>query len=307
MNGPITEHRAGFGPGLTAITRHDDPHEPTGLGLAVLKLAAGENYREVTAAESAFLLMAGTVTAIVNYKIGRQSGFAQRSPRPPGEGMGVRESSDTENHVELDKVANRKSRLTRASLFDEAPSCVHMAAGVEVQLSAESPTEFTVYRTENRKRFEPRIFLPSDTADEQRGKGQVGGACLRLVRTIFDRNNSDANAQLVLGEVVTLPGRWSSYPPHHHPQPEIYHYRFAHPQGYGHAELGDAVFKVRGNDTIRILAGNDHPQCAAPGYPMYYSWVIRHLESNPYTVPEFTAEHHWTMDPAAVTWQPKDA
>lgn len=266
MNGPITEHRAGFGPGLTAITRHDDPHEPTGLGLAVLKLAAGENHREVTAVESAFLLMAGRVTA---------------------------------------SVANRKAQLTRASLFDDAPSCVHVAAGAEVQLSAESPTEFTVYRTANRKPFEPKIFLPADTADEPRGKGQVGGACLRLVRTIFDRRNSDANAELVLGEVITLPGRWSSYPPHHHAQPEIYHYRFAHPQGYGHAELGDAVFKVRGNDTIKILAGNDHAQCAAPGYPMYYSWVIRHLENNPYTVPEFTAEHRWTMEQNAALWRPK--
>ena len=74
--------------------------------------------------------------------------------------------------------------------------------------------------------------------------GQVGGACLRLVRTIFDRTNADPNAELVLGEVITLPGRWSSYPPHHHPQPEIYHYRFTHPQGYGHAELGEDVLLV---------------------------------------------------------------
>ena len=267
MSGPITEHRAGFSAGWTAITRYDDPHEPTGLGLAVLKLSAGENYREVTPVESAFLLMTGRVTVT---------------------------------------LADRSSQLARASLFDEGPSCVHVAAGAEVQLSAETPAELTVYRTGNRRTFDSRIFLPSDTVDEQRGKGQVGGACLRLVRTIFDRSNSDASAELVLGEVITLPGRWSSYPPHHHPQPEIYHYRFAHPQGYGHAELGDAVFKVRAHDTIKILAGNDHAQCAAPGYPMYYSWVIRHLQNNPYTVPEFTAEHRWTMQPDAALWHPKD-
>ena len=266
MNGPITEHRAGFGPGLTVVTRHDDPNEPTGLGLAVLKLAAGENYREVTPVETAFLLMSGSVTAA---------------------------------------AAKRNVKLTRASLFDDAPSCIHLAAGAEIKFSAESTAEFTLYRSANRKAFEPKIFLPADTADEPRGKGQVGGACLRLVRTIFDRHNSDANAELVLGEVITLPGRWSSYPPHHHAQPEIYHYRFAHPQGYGHAELGDAVFKVRGYDTIRILAGNDHAQCAAPGYPMYYSWVIRHLQGNPYTVPEFTPEHRWTMELDASLWQPK--
>jgi hypothetical protein len=40
---------------------------------------------------------------------------------------------------------------------------------------------------------------------------------------------------------------------------------------------------------------------------MYYSWVIRHLPDNPYTVPEFTAEHRWTMEPGAAIWKPKGA
>jgi 5-deoxy-glucuronate isomerase len=110
----------------------------------------------------------------------------------------------------------------------------------------------------------------------------------------------------VLGEVVTFPGGWSSYPPHHHAQHEIYHYRFTEPQGYGHAELGEQVVKVRQYDTIRIPAGLDHAQCAAPGYGMYYSWVIRHLPDNPYTVPEFTAEHAWTMQADAAFWRPPE-
>jgi 5-deoxy-glucuronate isomerase len=202
-------------------------------------------------------------------------------------------------------AGGRQAQLSRASLFDESPSCVHVPAGATVEIIAEVPTEWTVYRTANKKPFEPRLFFPQDTRDEPRGKGQVGGACLRLVRTLFDRTNSDANIELVLGEVITLPGRWSSYPPHHHAQPEIYHYRFDHPQGYGHAELGEQVFKVCANDTVRILEGRDHAQCAAPGYAMYYAWVIRHLEGNPYTVPEFTAEHRWTMDRDAGVWSPR--
>ena len=108
---------------------------------------------------------------------------------------------------------------------------------------------------------------------------------IAIVRTVFDRRNADPNAELVLGEVVTMPGRWSSYPPHHHPQPEIYHYRFTKPQGFGHAELGEQVLKVRQYDTVKILDGLDHAQCAAPGYGMYYAWVIRHLPDNPYGIP----------------------
>ena len=143
-------------------------------------------------------------------------------------------------------------------------------------------------------------------ANEPRGRGQVGGRALRYVRTIFDRTNSPPEVELVLGEVVTFPGGWSSYPPHHHPQHEIYHYRFTEPQGYGHAELGEEVVKVKQYDTIKIPAGLDHAQCAAPGYGMYYSWVIRHLPDKPYTVPEFTAEHAWTMQPDAAFWRPPE-
>jgi 5-deoxy-glucuronate isomerase len=134
----------------------------------------------------------------------------------------------------------------------------------------------------------------------------VGGACWRWVRTIFDDSISHPNAELVLGEVVNMPGRWSSYPPHHHPQPEIYHYRFSDPRGFGHAELGESVLRVRHGDTVKILDEQDHAQCAAPGYGMWYLWVIRHLPSERYTVPEFTTEHAWTMDPDAEVWCPKE-
>jgi 5-deoxy-glucuronate isomerase len=140
--------------------------------------------------------------------------------------------------------------------------------------------------------------------NEHRGEGQVAGRCLRFVRTIFDRSTSPDDAELVLGEVVTLPGGWSSYPPHHHRQPEIYHYRFTAPQGYGHAEVGEQVYKVGERDTVYIPPGLVHAQCAAPGYGMYYAWVIRHLPEDPYTVPDFIEEHAWTMEKDAPFWWP---
>ena len=71
-----------------------------------------------------------------------------------------------------------------------------------------------------------------------------------------------------------MPGRWSSYPPHHHPQPEIYHYRFTMPQGYGHRRDWRPVVKVRHMIRSEFRLGSIMRQCAAPGYGMYYSWVI---------------------------------
>jgi 5-deoxy-glucuronate isomerase len=62
---------------------------------------------------------------------------------------------------------------------------------------------------------------------------------------------------------------------------------------------------VKQYDTVKILDGNDHAQTAAPGYGMYYAWVIRHLPNNPYTVPEFTEAHRWTMAKDAAIWHPK--
>lgn len=258
----LTAHRRGFGPGLTEITRVDDG-DGAGIGVAVLRLAAGERAAWVAAHETAWLLMEG----------------------------------DLDVHL-----GPRCARWSRRSLFDEGPSCAHVSAGTELVLAARTDVELTRYTTASTRRFEPTLHDPGGVRAEHRGEGQVGGACHRVVRTIFDAANADPAADLVLGEVLTLPGRWSSYPPHHHAQPEIYHYRFTHPQGYGHAELGETVVKVRGYDTVKILGSCDHAQVAAPGYGMYYAWVIRHLPGQPYRAPTFTDEHRWVMEPGASTW-----
>jgi len=241
--------------------------EFSGLSVTSLILAHGECLAEETDVETAWLLMDGKLK---------------------GSAGGV------------------TFELERHSLFDESASCVHVSAGTRISIEAVARTELTVYQSPNRKEFPACVYTPADVPNEHRGKGQVAERCLRFVRTIFDGRNAPENAEMVLGEVVTLPGGWSSYPPHHHRQPEIYHYRFTEPQGYGHAELGDDVFKVSDRDTICIPPGLDHAQCAAPGYGMYYSWVIRHLPNDPYTIPDFTEAHAWTMNKDATFWWPAD-
>lgn len=261
----ISEHRGGFGPGRTEITRASE--DDAGIGLCVLRLAEGTVFDEEAETETAWLLMEGRARA---------------------------------------RAGGKERLLARASLFDDLPSCVHVGKGERVRFECLSAVELTVFTTPNEASFPPEIYLPDRVRNERRGKGRLNDASFRFVRTIFDGENAHPNAKLVLGEVVTLPGRWSSYPPHHHPQPEIYHYRFTHPEGYGHAELGEQVFKVRAYDTIKILGARDHAQCAAPGYGMYYAWVIRHLPEARYTVPEFTEAHRWTMTPGAKHWWPAD-
>jgi 5-deoxy-glucuronate isomerase len=197
-------------------------------------------------------------------------------------------------------------RVQRHSLFDEAPTTLHVDANTRLHVHAMSDTvEWAVIATQNAREFEPRVFRPEDIDPEYRGRGLAQDTCLRNVRLIFDRaRRPDSN--LVVGEVINYPGRWSSYPPHHHAQPELYHYRFTSPQGYGHGEVGERVFRVRQNDTLRIPGGNDHAQVAAPGYGMYYLWIVRHLRDAPYEGFTFAPGHEWLLQRDAPIWEPSE-
>ena len=109
---------------------------------------------------------------------------------------------------------------------------------------------------------------------------------------------------MILGEVINHPGKWSSYPPHDHAQSEIYHFRHFPNQGFGLSIQGQEVFVVRNGDTVTIPPNVVHPQCAAPGYAMYYIWMIPHLEDDRFGPHSrvFRPEHEWVMDAAAPVW-----
>lgn len=268
MSPYLIRNPEGFSYGYTALTKLDDTEHNTGIDFGILKLPAGEIFIETTALESAFLLIQGKCK------------LKTESPRP--------NAARPRDDEYLDQIGER------LSCFNEDPIVLHCPSKTNITIEAITDCEFAVSRVENAKSFPATIYTSENILEsEHRGKGLLNDTAYRIVRTVFDtRNNPDSN--LVLGEVITAPGRWSSYPPHHHHQPEIYHYRFTEPQGYGHAECGEDVFKVKQYDTYKILNQNDHAQAAAPGYGMYYIWVIRHLEGKPYHVPEFSEEHNWT-------------
>jgi 5-deoxy-glucuronate isomerase len=247
----------GFRPGLTVVTDLGDP-DGVALRFALLRLAPGERSRAVEPGlETAALLLSGAVRL----------------------------------HLDGARLLAR-----RADPFDDDPVCLHLSAHAHLEaIEAEESSEAALFQVRNLAHFPPMLFDASTMMErEERGQGLWEDCAWRVVRTIFDdRNRPEAN--LVLGEVLNRAGRWSSYPPHHHPQPELYHYRFERPEGYGHCELGEEVLKVRDGDTVRILDQQDHPQVAAPGYRMLYLWAIRHLPGQRYRVPEFTEEHRWLL------------
>jgi 5-deoxy-glucuronate isomerase len=257
-----------FPAGYNAVVRPGSRRtDAAGMGLefAVLRLRRGATHRETTREETVLVLLDGEIEV---------------------------------------RLGDAVYTGQRRSLFDEGPTTFHCGRGTVLQVRAiGGSAELAVVRAENARELPVRTYTPAETATEDRGAGLAQGACRRLVRTIFDYSTRPDSA-LVIGEVVNFPGRWSSYPGHHHAQPEVYHYRFTLPQGYGHAEIGDAVFKVRSGDTTTIPGGLDHAQVSAPGYGMYYLWIVRHLPRRPYQGFTFTREHTWLLDPKNQGWQP---
>ncbi len=271
MGAPMNQHliarRAPFPPGHTAITAIGETGYDTGIAFGILRLQAGERFERTLAHETAALLLDGRLSV---------------------------------------RAGDARAEAVRFSVFDDAPAALHAPRGTAISLEAVTACELALLEVENDRSFEPRIFdRASMVQNEHRGRGSLDDAAHRIVRTLFDTRNR-AEANLVLGEVVTLPDRWSSYPPHHHPQPELYHYRFAHPAGFGFSEVGEDVARLHHGCTLKIPPGADHAQVAAPGYAMYHLWAIRHLPGDPYITPEFTPAHRWLLEPGVDVWRPKE-
>jgi 5-deoxy-glucuronate isomerase len=203
----------------------------------------------------------------------------------------------------------QRADVSRPDLFDHSPWCLSVPARSRIVINAGGEgAEFYYAATGNPKRFTAKLFKPEECMSEMRGAGTMLETSTRVVRTVFDdTNRSESN--LVIGEVISLPGKWSSYPPHHHPQPEIYHYRFLPSQGFGLCAIGDTPYVIRDKDTILIREGEVHPQVSAPGYAMWYLWVIRHIDGAHYgpatNTPVFVDEHKWIMESQDKIWQPK--
>ncbi len=182
----------------------------------------------------------------------------------------------------------------RSDVFSEPPYCLHMGKDTKAVITASEDSEIIVQSTTNENIFVSRFYKPADCKIELMGETQWEGTAKREVLTIFDYKNAPYS-NMVMGEVITKAGRWSSYIPHSHPQPEVYYYKFDKRQGFGGAFIGENVFKVADGSAASIPGGLTHPQTSAPGYNMYYCWMIRHLDNNPWTTRDNDPVHEWLL------------
>ena len=189
----------------------------------------------------------------------------------------------------------QSQQVSRKDVFSDGPWALHVAAGVEVTVKAESETEFLVQRTHNGGQFASRLYSPEDAPWVDVCRGKFGDVANRHVNTIFAYNTAPYS-NMVLGEVLNDRGNWSGFVPHHHPQPEVYYYKFDRPEGFGAAFVGEDVFKITDGSFSAIPGDLTHPQAAAPGYLMYTCWMIRHFDGNPWGARIDDERYTWLND-----------
>jgi len=171
----------------------------------------------------------------------------------------------------------------RGSVFDDvAPGAVYAPAGVDWIVTATTPVELAVCSAPSTGRLPVRQVMPEQMSREVRG----GGANTRYVRNILPETEP-ADSLLVV-EVTTPGGNWSSYPPHKHDTStpgeetaleETYYHRLNPPQGFAFQRVYtddrsiDETMAVEDGDVVMVPRGY-HPVSAPYGYDLYYLNVM---------------------------------
>ena len=183
----------------------------------------------------------------------------------------------------------------RTNVFSGLPHAVYLPRHTAFTVVAASACEFAVAWVHADQDFPPRLVTPRDVSVEIRGGDNATRQINGILRPGFPCQ------RLVVVEVYTPGGNWSSYPPHKHDLhrvaaggglleadlDEIYYYRIDRPEGYALQRIYtgpesplhragcpiDAAVVARDNDVVIIPEGY-HPVSSPPGYTTYYLNVL---------------------------------
>jgi 5-deoxy-glucuronate isomerase len=177
----------------------------------------------------------------------------------------------------------------RSSVFDDAaPGAVYAPAGRNYSVTAKDDVELAVCSAPGKAGRSPRVIAAAEMSKEIRGSGTN----TRYVRNILPQTK-EADSLLVV-EVITPGGHWSSYPPHKHDKAsqgqetvleETYYHRLNPSQGFAFQRVYtderdiDETVCVHDGDLVLVPRGY-HPVGAAHGYDLYYLNVMAGPERN---------------------------
>ncbi|HTW28456.1 MAG TPA: 5-deoxy-glucuronate isomerase [Acetobacteraceae bacterium] len=170
----------------------------------------------------------------------------------------------------------------RDNPFDGNPWSVYVPARSRWQVTAETACELAVCSSPAEGKLPPRLIAPDEVGQETRGTGTN----TRYVRNILS-DKAVAESLLVV-EVITPGGNWSSYPPHKHdvddpPREtaleETYYHRLRRGDGFAFQRVYtddgslDETMAVGDRDVVLVPRGY-HPVGAPHGFDLYYLNVM---------------------------------
>ncbi|HEY6410332.1 MAG TPA: 5-deoxy-glucuronate isomerase, partial [Ktedonobacteraceae bacterium] len=183
----------------------------------------------------------------------------------------------------------------RDSVFRGLPFALYLPRNTSLTVSAETACEMAVALAPTDQDHQPRLVTPQDIEVEIRGGDHATRQINNIIPPGFPCH------RLVVVEVYTPGGNWSSYPAHKHDVhrtdqegkvleadlEEVYFYKLDRPEGFAFQRIYtapesplqqaglpiDAVLLARDNDIVLVPEGY-HPVSSPPGYTTYYLNVL---------------------------------
>ncbi|OBR69640.1 5-deoxy-glucuronate isomerase [Paenibacillus oryzae] len=171
----------------------------------------------------------------------------------------------------------------RMNVFEKIPPfSVYVSNDDFYVVEALTELELAVCSAPGKGTYPARLITPEQVGVEVRGQGNVE----RLIHNILPEG--EAADSLLVVEVYTPQGHWSSYPPHKHDQDalpdeslleETYYFRVQPEQGFAIQRVYtddrslDETLAVQDGEVVMVPRGY-HPVSAPPGYDVYYLNVM---------------------------------
>ena len=166
----------------------------------------------------------------------------------------------------------------RPHVFAGMPWALYLPLATQFEVTAETDCDLAFCYCRAEEQHEPSLITPAEIEVEIRGAGNATRQINKIIRPEFPAH------RLLIVEVYTPGGNWSSYPPHKHDVhappvevdlEEVYYYRIQRPEGYAIQKVYtadrriDETISVRDGEMVLVPEGY-HPVVAAHGYDVYY-------------------------------------
>ena len=173
----------------------------------------------------------------------------------------------------------------RGGVFAGVSDFAYVARDAEVRVTSSGGGRFILPSSLATSRLDPAYGPAGEVPVELRGAGQAS----RQVNNVCTPATFPADKMIVV-EVLTPGGNWSSYPPHKHDEQradeveleEVYYFEVNGNGGLGYQRVYssgpdrqiDVLAEVRSGDVVLVPYGYHGPSMAAPGYDLYYLNVM---------------------------------